>query len=194
MRASFLFYRKLRKEFERYGLVINPYDPCIANMITKSGKQLTVVWHVDNLLGSCEDDFELTKFSCYMAGIYGPKLSMHMGKKHDYLGVTMEFCDNGALEVFMVDYLKNVLHEFPERIHRRAATPVHDKLFMIRDDKEAKKLSEEQAVIFHHTVAQLLFMATRARRDIQTAVVFLMTRVKTFDSLQYDYSHYHYYK
>ena len=132
-------------------------------METKSRKQLTVVWHMDDLLGSCKDDFELMKFSCYMAGIYGPKLSMHMGKKHDYLGVTMEFCDNGALEVSMVEYLKNVLNEFPERIQGQAATPAHDKLFVVRDDKEAKKLSKEQVVVFHHMVAQLLFMATRAR-------------------------------
>ncbi len=34
---------------------------------------------------------------------------------------------------------------------------------------------------FHHTVAQLLFMATRARKDIQTAVAFLTTRVKSPD-------------
>jgi hypothetical protein len=41
--------------------------------------------------------------------------------------------------------------------------PAHDKLFDIRDDEEAKKLNEEQALAFHHTVAQLLFMAMRAR-------------------------------
>lgn len=34
---------------------------------------------------------------------------------------------------------------------------------------------------FHHTVAQLLFMSARARRDIQTAVAFLTTRVKSPD-------------
>ena len=51
IRASLLFYRKLRKEFEEYGLVINPYDPCVANMETKSGKHLwwcgtwTTLWH-----------------------------------------------------------------------------------------------------------------------------------------------------
>ena len=39
--------------------------------------------------------------------------------------------------------------------------------FEIRNDEEGKKLDEEQALAFHHTVAQLLFMATRARRDIQ---------------------------
>jgi hypothetical protein len=65
IRASLLFYRKLREEFEQYGLVINPYNPCVANPETKSGKQLTVVWHVDDLMASCKDNFELTKFSCY---------------------------------------------------------------------------------------------------------------------------------
>ena len=75
----------------------------------------------------------------------------------------MEFCDDGALEVSMIDYLKNVINDFPELIKGRAATPAHDKLFVIRDKNEARKLNEEQALAFHHTVAQLLFMATRAR-------------------------------
>ena len=64
MRASLLFYRKLRKEFEAWGFTINPYDPCVANKTTDGGKQLTVVWHVDDLMASCEDNFELTKFLC----------------------------------------------------------------------------------------------------------------------------------
>jgi hypothetical protein len=68
MRASLLFYRKLRKGFEKYGLKVKPYDTCVANMITKSGKQLTVVWHVDDLMGSCEDDFKL----CRMPPSYVP--------------------------------------------------------------------------------------------------------------------------
>ena len=181
MRASLLFYRMLRKEFEQYGLVINPYDPCVANMETKSGKQLTVVWHVDNLMAFYEDDFELTKFLCHIGRIYGSSLSMHLGKKHNYLGVDMEFCDDGALEVYMIQYPKNIINQFPELIKGQAATPAHDKLFVIRDNEEARKLNEELVLAFHHTVAQLLFMATRARRDIQTAVAFLTTRVKSPD-------------
>jgi hypothetical protein len=74
MRAILLFYRKLRKELEDFGFTVNPYDPC--------GKQLTVIWHVDDLMASCGVNFELTKLSCYLANIYGPKLTMH-----DYLGV-----------------------------------------------------------------------------------------------------------
>jgi hypothetical protein len=83
----------LRKEFEAYGLEVNPYDPCVVNMLTKSRKQLTVDWHVDDLMGLCKEDFELTKFSCYLARIYGTKLSMHTGKRHNYLGMNMEFRD-----------------------------------------------------------------------------------------------------
>ncbi len=83
---------------------------------------MTVIWHVDNLMGSCENDFELTKFSCYLAKIYGPKLSTHTGRKHNYLGVDMEFNDYGTLEASMITYLKNVISEFPEVITGKSAT------------------------------------------------------------------------
>jgi hypothetical protein len=45
MRASLLFYRKLRKELKAYGFTINPYDPCVVNVnvTPRWGKQLTVV-------------------------------------------------------------------------------------------------------------------------------------------------------
>jgi hypothetical protein len=116
-----------------------------------------------------------------LAKIYGPKLSMHTGNKHDYLGVDLEFNDDGTLDVLMVNYLKSVIAEFPEMITGKAATPAADHLFTVRDKKEARAIEEERALVFHHTVAQLLFMLTRARRDIQIAVAFLMTRVKSPD-------------
>ena len=59
------------------------------------------------------------------------------------------------------------------------ATLTADHLFTIRDEKQAEPLEEERALAFHHTVVQLLFLGTRVRQDIQTAVAFLTTRVKT---------------
>ena len=154
---------------------MNPYDPCVANKMTDSGKQMTFMWHVDNLMGSCKDDFELTTLSCYLAKIYGSKLTMHTGGEHDYLGVNMEFRKDGTLRVSMIAYLMNVIAEFPEIILGKSPTPAAGHLFQIREEKDAKPLEEERALAFHHMVAQLLFMATRARRDIQTAVAFLTT-------------------
>jgi hypothetical protein len=88
---------------------------------------------------------------------------MHMGRKHDYLGVDMEFNEDGMLDVSIFKYLQDVIDVFSEVIRGRAATLAAAHLFEIRDEKEARALKEEQVLAFHHTVAQLLFMATRAR-------------------------------
>ena len=87
---------------------------------------------------SCEDNFELTKFSCYLSNIYGPTLAMHLGNKHDYLGIDFEFMNNGSLEVSMLKYLDSIINELPELITGKAATPVADHLFSVRDADEAK--------------------------------------------------------
>jgi hypothetical protein len=79
----------------------------------------------------------------------------------------------------MIPYLKGIIAEFPELIKGRAATPATEHLFTVRDEKKARPLKEERALAFHHKVAQVLFMVTRTRRDIQMAVAFLTTRVKT---------------
>ena len=49
----------------------------------------------------------------------------------------MEFNEDGTLDISMIKYLKNVIDEFPEIIKGRAATPAHEKLFVIRDENEA---------------------------------------------------------
>jgi hypothetical protein len=76
----------------------------------------------------------------------------------------------------MPEYLSKVIASFPEEIVGKAATPAGDHLFKVRD--EGRKLIDEQADAFHHTVYQLLFAANCARHDIQTAVSFLTTRVQ----------------
>ena len=57
----------------------------------------------------CEDNFKLTKFSCYLANIYGPKLAMHLGNKHDYLGMDFDFMNDGILDVSMFQYLDGII-------------------------------------------------------------------------------------
>jgi hypothetical protein len=81
----------------------------------------------------------------------------------------------------MITYLKNAIAGFPKEIRGKAATLVAVHLFLVSNRSKARTLKEERALAFHHTVAQLLFMCTRAPRDIQTAVAFLTTRVKEPD-------------
>jgi hypothetical protein len=131
MRSSLLFYQKLKKKLKEYVFMVNPYNPCIANKDAGDGEQLTVIWHMDDLMGSCKIDFELAKLLCYLAKIFGPKLTMHTGRKQDYLGVDLEFCEDGNLEVSMVKYLKNIIEGFPEMIAGGLPTPAGDRLFEI---------------------------------------------------------------
>jgi hypothetical protein len=182
LRSALLFYRKLRGELEAFGFVINPYDPCVANRISKSGKQQTVLWHVDDLMMSHVEPGENTKLLEYLTDIYGEKMTITRGSHHRYLGMDMDFSKRGILGISMVKYIDEVLEEFPELITKTSRTPHTNNLFKVRPESEATFLSEEQAQQFHRTVAQLLFLSCRARRDIQTAVSFLTTRVKKPDT------------
>jgi hypothetical protein len=94
----------------------------------------------------------------------------------------MEFNEDGLLEVLMITYLKNVIEQFPEEISGRALSLAAEHLLSVRDESKVRVLEEERALAFHHTVAQLLFMCTRAQQDIQTAAPFLTTRVKSPDN------------
>ncbi len=93
--------------------------------------------------------------------------------------MTFDYSFTKEVRINMWDYLRKVIKEFPEEIMGVYATPVSDHLFKVQEDR--MKLSKELAEVFHHPVYQLLFAANRARRDIQTAVSFLTTWVKTPD-------------
>lgn len=54
-------------------------------------------------------------------------------------------------------------------------------LFKVRSKEEAKPIDDDWAQIFHTTVAQLLFVTTLCRWDVQTAVASLCTQVREPD-------------
>jgi hypothetical protein len=180
LKSALDFYNKLRGDLEENGFVVNPYDPCVANKIV-NGKQMTVIWHVDDLKVSHMDPKENTKFANWMKELYGEKLTIHRGKIHDYLGMDMDWSTDGQVSISMIKYLYKILEDFLDNITKSSVTPAADYLFKIRENEEVKKLPEELAIAFHHTVAQLLFLSQRARRDAQLPVSFLTKRVKSPD-------------
>lgn len=183
LKSALLFYRKLVADLTTEGFTLNPYDPCVANKMV-NGTQMTVVWHVDDLIVSHKQSTVVTKFLTWIQALYetpDKKMVATRGPKHDYLGMTLEFSKKGFLTVGMDAYVAKVIKEFPEEITGVSPSPAADHLYQVRDPAQSKLLDEDRAVAFHHTVAQLLFASTRARRDIQVAVAFLTTRVKSPD-------------
>jgi hypothetical protein len=130
---------------------------------------------------SHKDPEEVSRVIEWLKSIYGYNMHVSMGLVHDYLGKTLEYSTKGKVKVTMVDYLKGVLNDFPEVIEGTVHTPASEHLFTVRPDDERTLLGEEQARAFHHSVAQLLFALARSRKDVQSAVSFLTTRVKQSD-------------
>jgi len=179
LKAALLFYKKLVGELKSMGFVLNKYDPCVANRIV-NGSQQTVCWHVDDLKVSHVDPEVNESFAKDIMKIYGNKVTINRGDIHDYLGIDFDFSHANETKISMIKYLHKIIETFPEEIGKPVDAPHQDWLFKIRDDPSIQ-LPEEQAQQFHHTVAQLLFVAMRARPDIQTSVSFLTKRVQKPD-------------
>ena len=96
MKSALLFYKKLIKELKEMGFEINPYDPCVANKLV-SGKQMTVRWHVDDLMINHIHKSQILKFVRCIKDIYGDNLTENVGKVHDYLGMTFDYAFEGEV-------------------------------------------------------------------------------------------------
>ena len=182
IKSVLLFYRRLRRDLEAEGFVINPCDICCAIKMV-NGKQLTLLWHVDDIKASHVDPKVIDDFVEWCRKTYAAdgitELKPSRGKVHDYLGMILDFSVKGKVVIQMKDYIKKMLREFPfpEQVNglKKPSTPAAEFLFTVND--KAEKLSPKLAEIFHTTVAQALFLTKRARPDLQPSVPFLCTRV-----------------
>ncbi len=182
MKSALLFYQILVADLTSFGFTINPYDPCVANKIV-DGLQMTICWHVDDLLIGYAKPNTITHFLDWPAQRYDmphKKLNATCGPRHDYLGMNINFLDQGSAKFNMTPYITKIIDAFPEKITGVSSTPAADHHFAVRPSTEAHFLMEEQARAYHHTTAQLLFLSCVCR-DIQTTVAFLNTRVKQPD-------------
>ncbi len=89
MKRALLFYRKLIKKLKEMGFDINPYNPCMANKLM-DGKQMTVRWHIDDLMISHVNQDKILELMKCIKDIYGDNLAKNIGMTHDYLGMTFD--------------------------------------------------------------------------------------------------------
>ena len=72
-------------------------------------------------------------------------------------------------------YLDKYIESFAEYTKTTIHYPGGHDLFQVKELLE--RLDSKKAEVFHHIVAKLLFVAERARIDIEPTVLFLCTRV-----------------
>jgi hypothetical protein len=112
LRSALIFYLKFVGDIESQGFELNPYDPCVANKMINH-KQFTMVWHVDKIKMSHDEEEEVTRMIKWLKSIYGEDMRVSRGRVHDYLGMTLDFTKKGEVKVTMIDYLKKVISDFP---------------------------------------------------------------------------------
>ena len=69
MKAALLFYQKFVGDLIKIGFELNPYDPCVANK-TINGKQLTLLWHVDDIKASHVEAEVITRMAKWLIKTY----------------------------------------------------------------------------------------------------------------------------
>ena len=183
--ASLLFWKDLSSALiVDWGFKCNPYDWCVINKMI-NGKQFTILWHVDDLKLSHEDPNVVTQVLEMINNRYGKEvpITVMRGKVHDYLGMVLDYTEEGRVKISMNQYVNEILDELPADMTGEAPTPAAAHLFQV--NPEAQKLDSERKELFHHNVAKLLFLSKRARPDLQMAVAFLCTRVKDADEDDY---------
>jgi len=184
LQVALLFWKLLSNTLQEWGFKIYEYDQCVANKIIK-GKQCTIIWQVDDLKISHVDKRAVEDVLKQLTTKFGQDapLTTCRGKILDYFGMKIDYCRKGKVTFSMENYIKQILEEAPYDMEGIAKTPAACHLFNINDG--AKKLLEEQAQLFHHIVAKLLYICWRTRQDIQMAEDFLSTRVKCPDEDNY---------
>ena len=106
--SALLLYRKLIADLEPRGFKLNRYNLCVVKKIIDK-KQFTITWHVENLKllhvdkKVVEDIIEQTK------GLYVQDMRIIRGKKHNYIGMMIDFSLRGQVVVTMVDQGGNIL-------------------------------------------------------------------------------------
>jgi hypothetical protein len=137
------------------GFTIYPYDPCVTNKIV-DGLQMTICWHIDDLLIDHAKPNTIIHLLNWLARRYvtpDKKFKATHGPRHDYLGMNIDFLDQGLVKFNMTPYITKINDAFPEKIMGVSSTPAADHLFAICQSTEACFLPEEQARAYHHTTA-----------------------------------------
>ena len=90
--------------------------------------------------------------------------------------MTIDWTTEGNVVFTMYDYLEDILAETPLDFDGEDVTPAISELFFVNETHQ--KLDATTADLFHRIVARFLYVAKRARHDLQVAVAFLCKRVK----------------
>ena len=173
IKSALLWYECFTECLKGMGFELNEYDPCVANKVINR-KQCTIAWYVDDNKISHEDSTVVDEVITKIEERFG-KMTVKRGKQHVFVGMDIDFIEKGKVKITMRNHLEEAIEVFGGDITMGATTPATRSLFEVNENLTL--LDPKKAELFHHIVAKLLFVARRARIDLQLPIAFLCTRV-----------------
>ena len=142
MKDTLLFYQKFVGYPMTIGFELNPYETCIANKII-NGKQLTLLWHVDDIKASHTEEEVFTRMARWPRKTHerlfkdgSGKMKLCRGKVHDYLGMNLDYTIKGEVKITIIPYIKEMIKESREYdpiLDKKSNTPAAEFLFKVDD-------------------------------------------------------------
>ena len=128
----------------------NKYDSCVVNK-TVGGKQLTVVWHVDDLKVSHCQMLVVEDLFLQMDAKYGQEtpLTVSHGLVQNYLGMTLNFLEPHHAIIQISNYVKTMLCYAPSDMDGTAN----------QDHVNLRPLPHEKKTTLVHLVMQGLYLS-----------------------------------
>lgn len=112
---------------------------------------MTVSWHVDDLKVSHLHKSVVDNFLQWVQDTYGKigKVKINQGKKHKYLGMTLDYSVPGQVSINMIKYIKSFVYGFPAKYldEAKVVSPWNNNLFKVNE--QSKPLNKEMSELFH---------------------------------------------
>ena len=174
--SALLWYELYSTVLKEEGFEINKIDKCIAQKYIDS-KPCTIGWYVDDNIVGHMDTEVITELLSRIEAKF-PGLTIQRGKKLDFLGINLEFRDDGKLFMDTIEYLSGMVKEFEDEIgktlNRTYTTPGSNWLFKVRED--SPKLSQDKADMMLKYIMKVAWAMKRTRPGLEPTNSFLMTR------------------
>jgi hypothetical protein len=164
--SSLLWYNDLKSKLGDDGFVENPYDRCAFHKFGRSGNQVSIVLHVDDLMVTSQSQDDLDTFGLFLKSVY-PETRTTSGTSLDYIGMTFDFSAAGEVRVAMDECVDDILSGCG--VTTTKMTPGASVLFEVRD---APKATAAEAKWSHTYVAKMLYLVKRTRSECLTVVAF----------------------
>ena len=115
------------------------------------GKQMTAVWHVDDMKVSHENPQEVTMFINELKDKFEDEngaMTVHRGKKHIHLGMELDFSEKGKVTMNMINCIEKRVDESSVMSDETATTPAAAHSFKVDENcSESEEVRKKSSTL-----------------------------------------------